>query len=171
MSAAQSGTRPLALRLSPARTPLRPTQDSPLSRQAKRKLDFAQITWSTRILAGDGVHRVSDDPKTCAGDVSIGQSEVGTVEDIEHFGSELEGIRFPQLEIANQRLDRGVGSAPLPSALPTCVRRLWAHFPFAFRHVTLLVIGVAGPNPMLSQPSTTAPRAKIVSPIMRSQRS
>ena len=35
--------------------------------------------------------------------VSIGQSEVGPVENIEHLGSELEGFRFPQFEVANQR--------------------------------------------------------------------
>ena len=29
-------------------------------------------------------------------------------------------------------------------ALTTCLHRLWAHFPFAFRHVTLFVVGVAG---------------------------
>ncbi len=79
------------------------TKASLLPRQAQRELDLARVARSSRSLAGDRLHRVTDDPKACAAGVSIGHSEVGPVENIEHLGSELKGFRFPQFEVANQR--------------------------------------------------------------------
>src|ERR1035437_5073301 len=79
------------------------TKASLLPRQAQRELDLARGGRSSRSLAGDRLHRVADHAKRGGIPVSIRQSEVGPVENIEHLGSELKGFRFPQFEVANQR--------------------------------------------------------------------
>lgn len=82
---------------------LSPLREAVLPHQSQRELDLPWVARSARGLAGNGLHRIADNPKAGAAGVSIGQSEVCPVQSIEHLSPELEGFRFPQFEVANQR--------------------------------------------------------------------